>query len=77
MRTILEDLRYNKYKQTDTKDHLFSEWPVGRRLHNCSSNATCIDTIHSYECNCDRGFIGDGFVCEPTCYKDCVHGICQ
>jgi len=52
------------------------EWPVGTRLHNCSVNGTCTDTVASYNCDCNRGFEGDGFTCERTCYKDCIHGTC-
>ena len=28
----------------------------------CLANSTCSNTIGSYECNCDSGFIGDGFI---------------
>ena len=32
--------------------------------NNCSSNANCTDTIGSYDCTCDIGYTGDGFICD-------------
>ena len=31
---------------------------------NCGSNATCTNTIGSFECQCLPGFTGDGATCE-------------
>lgn len=31
--------------------------------HNCDVNALCINTVGSYRCACNRGFIGDGANC--------------
>ena len=31
--------------------------------HNCSENATCIDTDNSYTCECKDGYTGDGVNC--------------
>ena len=31
--------------------------------HNCSANATCINEMGSYTCDCKDGFSGDGYVC--------------
>uniref|UniRef100_A0A0K2SV94 Multiple epidermal growth factor-like domains protein 8 n=1 Tax=Lepeophtheirus salmonis TaxID=72036 RepID=A0A0K2SV94_LEPSM len=46
-------------------------------LHNCHENATCSNYPGSFQCNCNRGFIGDGInECLRTCYEDCVHGKC-
>ena len=30
---------------------------------NCATHATCIDTIGSYYCACEYGFVKDGNVC--------------
>ncbi|KAG1714971.1 Multiple epidermal growth factor-like domains protein 8 [Nymphon striatum] len=50
----------------------------GLGLHNCHSNATCINTFESYSCSCKRGFKGDGIVeCERRCYENCLHGFCS
>ncbi|CAD5110882.1 DgyrCDS247 [Dimorphilus gyrociliatus] len=46
-------------------------------LHDCQENATCFNTLGSYECKCNRGFIGDGRVCKRTCYEDCKQGYCS
>lgn len=35
-------------------------------LHKCHRNATCINTPGSYDCKCNRGFIGNGLICEQT-----------
>ena len=35
-----------------------------RGTSQCSSNATCTDTIGSYTCSCNAGFSGDGFYCQ-------------
>ena len=32
-------------------------------IDSCHMNATCINTIGSYDCKCDHGFSGDGFNC--------------
>ena len=32
-------------------------------LHNCDSNAECVDREGSYDCKCKNGFIGDGVFC--------------
>ena len=32
-------------------------------LNGCHENATCTDTIGSYECVCLEGFDGDGLNC--------------
>lgn len=35
-------------------------------LHKCHRNASCSDTLDSYSCKCNRGFIGNGFQCQET-----------
>ena len=38
-----------------------------RGLDDCDSNATCTNTIGSYDCVCNTGFTGDGFNCTGIC----------
>ncbi|XP_045900405.1 multiple epidermal growth factor-like domains protein 8 [Micropterus dolomieu] len=47
-------------------------------LHNCHPFAICINTPSSYECRCQRGYIGDGTLhCNQTCYNECGVGQCS
>lgn len=32
-------------------------------LDNCSNNATCTNTIGSFNCSCNRGYQGNGTTC--------------
>ena len=32
-------------------------------LDGCNGNATCLNTNGSFECLCDNGYDGDGFLC--------------
>ncbi|XP_055997519.1 uncharacterized protein LOC125645547 isoform X2 [Ostrea edulis] len=41
-------------------------------IHNCSGGAICTDTIGSFNCNCLKGFEGDGYFC--TACKDYTFG---
>merc|ERR1712127_655792 len=34
-----------------------------RKTDNCDVNAKCTNTVGGFECNCRRGFFGDGFDC--------------
>jgi len=34
-----------------------------RGLDECDMNATCINTVGSYDCMCNTGFTGNGFSC--------------
>ncbi len=31
--------------------------------HTCDAMATCMNTLGSYECTCNEGYEGDGFMC--------------
>ena len=33
-----------------------------RDLDNCNVNATCMNTVGSYDCMCNAGFEGSGFI---------------
>lgn len=57
---------------------LFSlEWPQGNPLNRCHKNARCINTHGSYKCECRRGFAGNGFDCEKSCFAHCGNGTCR
>ena len=34
-----------------------------RGLDDCNMNATCVNTVGSYDCMCNTGFTGNGFTC--------------
>lgn len=36
---------------------------INATLNNCHVNATCNDTVGSFECGCYEGFSGDGVNC--------------
>ena len=38
--------------------------------NTCNKNATCIDTINSYTCECKEGFTGDGTSCTGNLITD-------
>ncbi|KAM8927354.1 multiple epidermal growth factor-like domains protein 8 [Pelodytes ibericus] len=47
-------------------------------MASCHQHATCKNTADSYECHCDRGYMGDGVThCNQTCYNECAHGTCS
>ena len=37
--------------------------------HNCSDNATCINTEGSFNCSCKPGYRGNGYNCSGTCLQ--------
>ncbi|XP_065190811.1 fibrillin-1-like [Sycon ciliatum] len=43
------------------------------QIHNCDSNASCTNTVRSYNCTCNSGFSGDGRSCVCNCLN---HGQC-
>ena len=34
--------------------------------HNCDTNASCTDTLESFQCSCNAGYEGDGVICTDT-----------
>ena len=44
-------------------------------LHNCHVDGICLNIEGSFECQCKKGFVGDGHIsCDRTCYEDCING---
>ena len=41
-------------------------------IHNCQEYANCTNTVGSYFCTCDKGFVAQGTVCEG---KYLIHSI--
>ena len=60
---------------TDLNECMIEEEP-------CDANATCTNTNGSFTCECNDGYIGDGFTCNPgqythalVMYKTCVQDL--
>ncbi|KAL7013836.1 hypothetical protein ACKWTF_015609 [Chironomus riparius] len=50
----------------------------GLGIHDCNVNAECLNTHGSFNCQCKKGFIGDGKrKCDKTCDEKCIHGRCS
>ena len=54
--------------------HLHLELYFSHNIDECTSgndtchiNATCINTVGSYDCECLSGFMGGGFNCSSEC----------
>merc|ERR1711931_601468 len=41
----------------------------------CHPNATCTNTHGGYKCDCNNGFLGDGFNCSDV--NECPHDPCH
>ena len=42
------------------------------RLDTCDINAECTNTNGSYECQCNSGYRGNGWICNGNNYYDSV-----
>ena len=42
-------------------------------LHNCHVNATCIDSVGSFDCECVEGFFGNGVECQSETAHSLQH----
>ena len=43
-----------------------------KQIDNCHLNATCINSLGSFECQCKNGFEGNGTVCKDV--NECSAG---
>ncbi|XP_041376627.1 fibrillin-1-like [Gigantopelta aegis] len=43
-------------------------------LHRCDPNAACVNTIGSYKCVCNAGYMGNGFTCTNINVDECLLG---
>ena len=50
----------------DTDECAYTSSSTLWAYHNCDLNATCSNTVGSFECACDAGFSGNGTHCEPV-----------
>ena len=47
--------------------------PGGLLLHDCSLLAVCENLMGTFNCTCDKGYIGDGRICEGHSSYDFEH----
>lgn len=41
------------------------------QMHSCHEDAHCINAPEGYECECNGGFVGDGYKCAELGKKPC------
>ncbi len=53
--------------------HIFSDIDeCSMDSHTCDLYATCMNTMGSYECMCNMGYEGDGFICSGRILRQVV-----
>ena len=82
IQNVTIDKTENKSCDNEDQEWSYAECPdideCNLNMHDCHPDATCQNVHGSYECQCQKGFIGDGKIkCERTCYEDCIHGKCS
>ncbi len=45
--------------------------------HDCQSNATCVDTVESFACQCNAGFTGNGDTCSAQVACGATPSLCD
>lgn len=70
-------LRCTNSRGTSTADATVAVNECASGTHDCQSNATCVDTVESFACQCKNGFTGNGDTCSAQVSCGTTPSLCH